>query len=555
MVAAYELLIEIVRTLFDAVCAQGHFADMVAVLVRFAQSPANARVSTDAVALVQRCVERALPRLPAGGRSAAALGTWFPVLTGLCSVVAAHPGEAVRAAALRALCGLLRAHGGAFGAPVWALVFRGALLPMFDAVGYCRGALADAADPEWLRTTCAPALDALFALVRTFRARVVPAVLPELLALLRAFVAQGGADLVRHGAACFAALVADCVPVLEGGAWGAVADALRAMLEGAGVRTAVQLVAATSSFSIKHSSSSSTTRTVEGGEDDQDKKEGKEEEGQRTQQVHCAYCGKALEAQEEEDESACWRCPLCDDAVYCSAVCQRAHWGVHRSGCLRAWTPSAAAATGLRCVVLTPREDFAVARMPNSPGSRALATVRLSPALVRARCAAVETLLHVLEAHPVLLQHAQQQQQHAVLNTLAACATAGGALLAGARARSLLGEWDVLAAVEAAQGRVLARCVGALHAEYAATRSAAAEARFFALCADVLAALGDADTGDVLATVLETLLALDEPCYTAHVRRLYAALAALIDCSEPRVRALVRKHFVRIGQAFHLSDT
>ena len=108
----------------------------------------------------------------------------------------------------------------------------------------------------------------------------------------------------------------------------------------------------------------------------------------------------------------------------------------------------------------------------------------------------------------------------------------------------------MLAPLAAAQQAVLALCVSALHD----TPGAGAQARFFALCADVLAMLGDADMGDVLAAVLAALLALDEPAYTAHVRRLYAPLTALIDAPEPRVRALVCKHFVRIGQAFHLSD-
>ena len=98
----------------------------------------------------------------------------------------------------------------------------------------------------------------------------------------------------------------------------------------------------------------------------------------------------------------------------------------------------------MRSVVLTPREDFAVARMPNSPGSRALVAVGLSTALVRARCEAVETVLRVVAEHGLLsttdTPRGGRAGARAVLNALAAGATAGAALLAGARARSLLEE-------------------------------------------------------------------------------------------------------------------
>ena len=570
MVEAYELLVEISQNLFEAVWAQEHFEDLVGALVRFARSEGNARVSADAVARLRACAERAAPRV-AGGEGA--LRAWFPVLTGLSGVVAAHPAEAVRAAALRALGDLLRAHGGAFTGPVWVLVFRGALLPMFDAVGYCRGALAGDADPEWRRTTCAPALAALGALVRAHRDVLAPALLPELLALPRALVVQGSPDLVRHGVAAFATLVADCAPVLDAGAWAAVANTASAIIEGAATRTYVLLSNATSGFSIVHGNGDDSDDDDDEDHDGEEKEKEKEEK-EEDNQTNCAYCGKTLplsttttgdgnnESEQEQEENIRYLCPLCDDVVYCSSMCQRAHWSVHRAECLRTWTqrhpmPHGPATTSsttqstplppMRSVVLTPREDFAVARMPNSPGSRALVAVGLSTALVRARCEAVETVLRVVAEHGLLsttdTPRGGRAGARAVLNALAAGATAGAALLAGARARSLLEEWEVLAAIAAVQQHTLARCVEALPRD---------APRFFALCADVLATLGDADAPDLLCTVLAALLALDEAAYTAHARQLYPALTALIDSPEARVRALVRKHFVRIGQAFHL---
>ena len=78
--------------------------------------------------------------------STAHTGVWWPVLTGLAKLVLEQRLE-VRMRALQALFGTLKSSGSGFSRPLWELIFKGVLFPIFDDVRHLDAPQEDGAPP------------------------------------------------------------------------------------------------------------------------------------------------------------------------------------------------------------------------------------------------------------------------------------------------------------------------------------------------------------------------------------------------------------------------
>lgn len=166
-----------------------------------------------------------------GGEEEAALSAWFPILTGFASI-ASHPNAEVRNAALESLFGVLEEEIGCALTPhMWALVLRGAVLPIFDNAGYSRGARAasaEALDQDWLDTSCSAALSALTALYVKYFGALGPTLLCEVFGVISAFLCQPhSVALAGYAADAFTKLLGACGPKFTRDMW----DATYALIE------------------------------------------------------------------------------------------------------------------------------------------------------------------------------------------------------------------------------------------------------------------------------------------------------------------------------------
>eukprot|EP00741_Cyanophora_paradoxa_P005196 tig00000852_g5036.t1 len=161
---------------------------------------------------------------------------WFPVLLGLARLVQ-DPRSAVRARALEALFGVLKQHGPLFAPPLWELVFRGVLIPIFDDVRHPRPPAAGAPpreDTEWVKTTCFAALQALtelFGLFFDVLGRPPCTLLHELLDLLKACVVQESEGLARIGVTCLSQLISHTGHRFSPAVWTTVCAALQELFD------------------------------------------------------------------------------------------------------------------------------------------------------------------------------------------------------------------------------------------------------------------------------------------------------------------------------------
>ena len=155
--------------------------------------------------------------------SEAHLQAWWPLLTGLAGLVGGVRVE-VRNRALNVLFALLRRFGPGFDAALWALVYSGVLLPLFDDVTHAPEDGAPTAAPghmsesSWLKTTCMAALSSLVRLQIKFFGRLHPQ-LPSLLQLLKRTIHQDIEGLARIGVACLQLLLAEAGGRFDADVW------------------------------------------------------------------------------------------------------------------------------------------------------------------------------------------------------------------------------------------------------------------------------------------------------------------------------------------------
>ena len=267
----------------DFAVVSSQFAHVVHCLCKFAGSPINA-VSLSALELLRECAtkivagevpmeevsftsglalsptssESALSAMssPSSSASAAAssvaraaaagvfrftdstahTGVWWPVLTGLAKLVLEQRLE-VRMRALQALFGTLKSSGSGFSRPLWELIFKGVLFPIFDDVRHLDAPQEDGAPPlppklpkrkkkgaggrsaaggarprsetgTWLSTTCLAALGTLVDLFANFF-ETLSFLLPDVLLLLERCI-----DQVRCSLLLFALLSFGCSYIL-----------------------------------------------------------------------------------------------------------------------------------------------------------------------------------------------------------------------------------------------------------------------------------------------------------------------------------------------------
>ena len=166
------------------------------------------------------------------GDSEQHLAAWWPLLTGLAALVGGVKAE-VRNRSLNVLFALLRRFGPGFQPKLWALVYQGVLLPLFDDVAHAPEEATGGphmSEGSWLKTTCMAALSSLVRLQVKFFGRLQP-LLPALLALLQRTIAQDIEGLARIGVACFQLLLAEAHERFDGEVWEQVTVAMGHMFQ------------------------------------------------------------------------------------------------------------------------------------------------------------------------------------------------------------------------------------------------------------------------------------------------------------------------------------
>eukprot|EP01133_Synstelium_polycarpum_P010888 gene10888-12689_t len=162
---AFDFVDELIRDF--TLITETFFIDYVNCLCAYANS-AHKDLSLKAIDILHYCgVQLANGRVCTLAREEGASGSnttlftdseqhislWFPLLTGLARVIS-HEDPELRSYALDTLFRVLALFGSTFSAKLWELIFRGVLLPIFDNVGYSKGA-ADTVldDTKWLLHT------------------------------------------------------------------------------------------------------------------------------------------------------------------------------------------------------------------------------------------------------------------------------------------------------------------------------------------------------------------------------------------------------------------
>jgi len=157
------------------------------------------------------------------------LALWFPILTGMSSVVA-HAHIDVRTSALRTLFHILSDYGQKFSVGFWQLIFRGVLLPIFDNVRYASGGDLLHEDNEWLTTTCLLALNSLIGLFSDFFG-LISFLLCDLLNLLVSCILSENESLARIGVTCFLQMVMANALKFNEEMWAMVCGRLHQMIQ------------------------------------------------------------------------------------------------------------------------------------------------------------------------------------------------------------------------------------------------------------------------------------------------------------------------------------
>lgn len=155
------------------------------------------------------------------------IGAWFPILTGLASAMQDER-AAVRIAANDGLYRVLSDHGGRFSPPLWALIFRGVLAPVFDDVRHLAASSNRsevAAIGEWATTTGSVSLKSLVD-VFVRHITVTRVLLRDLLELIRSWILQETEVVAREGMSVMARLFMTAGEILEPNDWKVIVHAI-----------------------------------------------------------------------------------------------------------------------------------------------------------------------------------------------------------------------------------------------------------------------------------------------------------------------------------------
>eukprot|EP01087_Luapelamoeba_hula_P003570 TRINITY_DN1336_c2_g1_i2.p1 TRINITY_DN1336_c2_g1~~TRINITY_DN1336_c2_g1_i2.p1 ORF type:complete len:1437 (-),score=274.97 TRINITY_DN1336_c2_g1_i2:1280-5590(-) len=182
---AFNIVVDIRTKLFELI-ADSFFVEFVNCLVAFGKNQAYKDISLGAINSLVFCAGQLangnVCRLKEGGVEQGSfvgqtdssfsaedqhIKYWFPILTGFAEVVS-HPHIDVRTIALERLFDVFKDYGSMLDGPLWNLVFRGVILPIFVGV---RIGINDRPKDEsdvWIQTTCMHATQSLVGLVSHF---------------------------------------------------------------------------------------------------------------------------------------------------------------------------------------------------------------------------------------------------------------------------------------------------------------------------------------------------------------------------------------------------
>ena len=570
---AFELLADIVKSHYSVV-SRKFFRELIATLASFGKNTLYPDISLRSIAMLFSCVSNIDPNAPLSnsfvvddddeveedvdGKDAKTTTTtsteegtssdeaqkqqrrmmsvWFPILTGLSSIVA-HPNLDVRSSALDTLFEILAEYGAQFTPHFWGILFRGVLLPLFDSVGYSHGVLESGdADQAWLATTCMPALERLVELFDRFYGAVA-AVVPDVLRMLQAFATQAWSQpLSAHGTTAFFALLGRKHAAFSSEVWGVVSDFFTACLD-ADIAFVRQLLACV----VPAPASSQPEET--------------------SAQPTCSACGKDLSTSLSDSVV----CPLCRKAHYCCPECQTRDCKAHIVHCIEAFVGGSIAGVRAVCAgapllgVVAACGADAIA-VDSARLQKPLPITKESVEVAYDRsvrvCGGIEAFVteHGVEA-------LQTECVFRLVDELAVCVAASSLCSAESTVARTVAASRARAAAAVkplfARGAAYALMAQRLYLRVTqqlllAGSTAFAESRHFALAA-ALYALADVAAPAASNTVLDALeqmLALDDAHYRAHITALYPFVTKFVVHADPRVRSLVQKHVERVGYLF-----
>ena len=271
----------------------------------------------------------------------------------------------------------------------------------------------------------------------------------------------------------------------------------------------------------------------------------------------CAVCGTT------ENEKAMLKCPLCGSVYYCSEKCQQQDWEKHQSVCLSKTSPMKVRHMATRSVsrFVVPAPAKRVVKVAASSVDAA----RVPQKEVVSRCEVMRCMMKPIE-DMVFKQYAALStaditriasvlQRALDLTTEVTCSSASCAFVrsVGYYDMFIRKERDLTVLCLKACFHVYNEATAVPDADEDITaRGRFAEEHAMALCKHVLEQhLGDTKNESRLQGVLlalELLLNLRDEQYDKHYPEFYVTLAHMIGDHRRNVRALVCKHFERVGK-------
>ncbi|KAF0980686.1 hypothetical protein FDP41_013169 [Naegleria fowleri] len=154
---------------FNQIQQNESFVDCVLCLTAFARNIADSNISLSAISLLKLCALHivnnkvdAIKNVEMYNDDDVHFKLWFPILTGLASLISDDRREEVRATALKTMFEEIlinRKIGDRFSPKFWEVVFTGVLFPVFDEIKQ-----SNVVDESWINTTCRKSLSLMITL-------------------------------------------------------------------------------------------------------------------------------------------------------------------------------------------------------------------------------------------------------------------------------------------------------------------------------------------------------------------------------------------------------
>jgi len=566
---AFDVLADIVKFRYAFVC-QKFFNELIDSLASFGKNEFFPAISIKSIAMLFSCVSNIDPKGPlpssfsadeeeeeeanmkevdssnpeelaaieAAKQQRRIMKVWSPILTELSSIVA-HKNVDVRNSALDTLFEILAEYGGQFTTDFWGVLFRGALFPLFDSVGYNHGKLDNLESYlAWLSTTCMPTLEHLVGLFQKYYQNLV-AFIPDLLNMLEAFIVQTQSKtLSSFGSKAFFSFLEMNYKSFSDEIWELTSKLLTGYFE-ADANLLSRILAGVIAKESESGSSTSSQPTDE-----------------TVDEEHCCSCKKDLSG------SLRISCPLCNHTFYCCSDCQINDAPVHVAKCLREFAEKDGKDKPFICV--SPSSSQPLLGVLSQSSNISVACNKTDAKPPADIDAAYDRAMRMMDGmsdfvNKFGVESLNQKVCFKFVDELGFCLCVSSLLTSVSSIRSTLRTkyTDLYCLMAQKLYLKLTHALLVLPQSTTSTNYEFAEPRHFAL-AQALYAQSDITNPAASSTMLESLdylLKISDEEYRKHITSIHAYLLKFIKHADPKVGTLIQKHMERVVRLFVLPSS